>query len=225
MYTEYHDNYDISVKLLQLVKIFLTTRFPNTYPAHVSSCVWPRRALRLSRLGASNLPKKDWVRALARLGGISTNLNAFLDLIGYSEGTTCIPGSDDGYNVLVGSSTKRPFLFDSYKDHPRQKIQLSPTLASTAAGKYQVLARIFDAYKLSLCLHDFSPESQDKIAIQLIKECHAIGDIESGNIEEAIKKCSSRWASFPGPGNQYGQHVNEISTLLAVYRTLIKESE
>ena len=74
------------------------------------------------------------------------------------------------------------------------------------------MARYFDAYKKQLGLKDFGKTSQDAIAIQLIKECKAVDDIEAGNIESAIKKCSSRWASFPNAG--YGQHENTMVKLV-----------
>ena len=145
---------------------------------------------------------------MARLGGISQNLNAFLDLIAFSEGTK--NRGDDGYNIIVGYST-----FHDYSKHPNVLVNLGHGLKSTAAGRYQVLARYAKAYQKILGLKDFSPESQDRIAIQYIKEKHALADIEAGRILQAIHKCASVWASFPG--NDYGQHQHPISTLLAAY--------
>ena len=148
---------------------------------------------------------------MAILTNISKNLNAFLDMIAVSEGTSTIHGSDDGYNVIVGGT-----LFSDYKDHPRKLITLRPGLKSTAAGRYQVLKRYFDTYKKQLNLSDFSPESQDKITIQQIKECKALGTIESGHIAQAIDLCSNIWASFPGAG--YNQNEHTMEYLLGVYK-------
>lgn len=144
---------------------------------------------------------------------MNPNLKAFLDMIAYSEGTDNgrQPTKNHGYDVLVGGE-----LFDSYADHPRKLVNLRPGLASTAAGRYQILARYFDAYKKQLKLPDFSPESQDAIAIQLIKECRAMPDIEAGYVDIAISKCASRWASLPGAG--YGQYEHEKSKLIAAYK-------
>ena len=138
------------------------------------------------------------------------NRRAFLDMIAWSEGTSTIAESDNGYNVLVGGK-----LFFTYNDHPRQLVVINSKLKSTAAGRYQLLARYFDHYKKLLKLPDFSASSQDAIAIQQIKECKALNDIDEGNIEFAVKKCSNIWASFPG--NNYGQHQQKISALLAIY--------
>jgi muramidase (phage lysozyme) len=141
---------------------------------------------------------------------MSNNLNAFLTTIAVSEGTKGI--GDDGYNCIVGSTPAKPILFHDYSDHPRIKVHLEKlNIYSTAAGRYQIMAWIFDAYKKQLSLPDFSPESQDKIAIQLIKECKAIDDIELGQINVALTKCRSRWASLPGAG--YGQHEQKLDFL------------
>lgn len=140
-----------------------------------------------------------------------SNLGAFLTMIAVSEGTQNIPGGDNGYRVIVGSTPEKPILFESYADHPRQRIQLSPGLSSTAAGRYQILEHYFDAYKISLHLTDFSPASQDAIALQMIRECQAYADICAGRLDQAIVKCASRWASLPGA--HYGQHENTLLSL------------
>lgn len=147
----------------------------------------------------------------AQLG--SQNRCAFLDCIAHSEIQDVIfAESDDGYNVLVGSTPARPLLFNSYADHPNI---LNKQLNSTAAGRYQLLHRYYLAYKESMKLFNFSPESQDAIAIQQIRESGALDDIDAGNFSVAIQKCSHLWASLPG--SQYGQHTNDLSSLKAEY--------
>lgn len=146
----------------------------------------------------------------------SQNLKAFLDMIAFSElGERLIKESDNGYNVIVGSLPGRMKLFHDYSDHPRQRVQINSTLYSTAAGRYQILKRTFDAYKKILGLSDFSPASQDAIAVQLIRERGAIRDIENGNLFSAIEKVANIWASLPGAG--YGQHENDFEDLLDAY--------
>ncbi|MGC7995735.1 lysozyme, partial [Salmonella enterica] len=85
----------------------------------------------------------------------------------------------------------------------RRLIALNPTLSSTAAGRYQLLARYFDAYKKQLNLPDFSPASQDAIALQQIKERGALADVDAGRFDIAVGKVRNIWASLPGAG--YGQ--------------------
>lgn len=141
---------------------------------------------------------------------MNPNLRAFLDMIAVSEGTK--GHGDDGYNVLVGGD-----LFTGYADHPRRVITLNRAgLKSSAAGRYQILQRTFDAYKARLKLPDFSPASQDAIALQIIRERGATDDILQGRVVSAINKCRNIWASLPGAG--YGQRENEMADLLAAYR-------
>ncbi|EPZ3033078.1 glycoside hydrolase family 24 protein [Yersinia enterocolitica] len=142
---------------------------------------------------------------------ISKNLKAFLDMLAWSEGTSRTAGSDNGYNVIVGGK-----LFTGYQDHPRVVVEL-PRLGikSTAAGRYQLLSRYWDAYNKQLGLKDFSPASQDAVAIQQIRERKALQDIEAGNIESAIRKCSNIWASLPGAG--YGQFEHKVEPLIQQY--------
>ena len=145
------------------------------------------------------------------------NVLRFLDLTAFSEGTSPVKGSDDGYNVLYGGG-----LFKGYLDHPRRKLTLpinGKQVTSTAAGRYQLLARYWDAYRVSLLLQGgFTPENQDRIAIQQIHECRALDDIKAGRIADAIAKCSNIWASFPG--NAYGQNPHKLEALLAQWQKL-----
>jgi muramidase (phage lysozyme) len=147
----------------------------------------------------------------------------FLDLIAYSEGTsTSQHTQNDGYDVIVGGVDGHHELLD-YADHPfssgRPPIVIRngpPALTSTASGRYQLLARFWGPYKNLLGLNDFSPVSQDKVALQQIRERHAIPDILAGNIEAAIEKCSNIWASFPG--NDFGQGGKSMAALLDFYQ-------
>ena len=141
---------------------------------------------------------------------MTPNRKAFLDMLAVSEGTVRY-GDQDGYNVIVGGS-----LFDDYSDHPRKRVYLEKLgIFSTAAGRYQVLSRYFDAYKKLLGLPDFSPESQDAIALQQIKERIALADIDAGRFDQAVSKVRNIWASLPGAG--YGQHENKIQALRDAY--------
>jgi muramidase (phage lysozyme) len=140
---------------------------------------------------------------------MNDNRKAFLHMIKVSEGTAYI-GDQQGYNVLVGGT-----IFYGYTDHPRKLVNLGHGLFSTAAGAYQILSRYYDAYKKRLGLNDFTPDSQDKIALQMIKECKALPLIDAGKFEEAITACKSRWASFKGAG--YGQHEHTMDFLKTAY--------
>ena len=140
---------------------------------------------------------------------MNANRKAMLDAIAWAEGTAGL--GDNGYNVVVGGT-----LFYDYSDHPRQHVYIPRyKLYSTAAGRYQLLERYFDHYRKLLNLPDFSPASQDAIAIQQIKERRALHDIDAGRFEAAIVKVRNLWASLPGAG--YRQSERKLDDLRQVY--------
>lgn len=138
------------------------------------------------------------------------NVVAFLDMLAWSEGT--IGKGDDGYNDIVDPAG----FFTDYSTHPNLLVQVNAKIKSTAAGRYQLLARYYEAYRKLLGLSDFSPVSQDKIAIQQIKERKAYQLIIAGQITEAISRSSNIWASLPG--NSYGQRQHKVADLIRIYQ-------
>jgi muramidase (phage lysozyme) len=139
----------------------------------------------------------------------SRNVRAFLDMLAFSEGTK--GRGDDGYNKLVNPGG----FFESYATHPNQLMEVRPGLKSTAAGRYQFLSTYWPHYRDQLGLPDFGPTSQDKWAVQLIRERRALADVEAGRIEQALTQCSNIWASLPGAG--YNQPEHPLAVLLAKF--------
>lgn len=134
-------------------------------------------------------------------------------MIAVSEiGQAVLLASDNGYNVLVGATPSDVKTFSSYAKHPAI---YNKQFDSTAAGRYQELFGNWLSYQRKLGLKDFSPLSQDLMAIQQIRETGALPLIEAGHLLLVIKKIAHLWASLPGAG--YGQHENEMSTLYSAY--------
>ena len=75
---------------------------------------------------------------------------------------------------------------------------------------------LVDAYRKQLGLKDFSPKSQDAVALQQIKERGALPMIDRGDIRQAIDRCSNIWASLPGAG--YGQFEHKADSLIAKFK-------
>ena len=148
---------------------------------------------------------------------ITKNRKALLNTIAHSElGSWILTHSDDGYNVLVGSTPNNIMLFHGYSDHPNQLVHIRTGLDSTAAGRYQLLHKFYVAYCQLLGLHDFSKESQDQIALQQLKEKGALASIDIGDFANAIAKANTIWASLPG--SPYGQRTNNYDELLVIYQ-------
>jgi len=129
-----------------------------------------------------------------------------------------------GYGVIVGSTPENPILFEDFSTHPNKLVHLDKLgVSSTAAGAYQILHRYFQGYQHQLALPDFTPDSQDRIAYQMLSEVGAVHLINNDDITGAIHLARSRWASFPGAG--FGQHENELQHLLDVYASALSDLE
>lgn len=145
------------------------------------------------------------------------NVVAFLAMIRAAEGTA----SADGYRALFGyTPAKGGPLFDSFGDHPRVKtygefVTPGKTTYTTAAGAYQITATTFDRLKGKLELNDFTPASQDAIAVELLREAGALGELQAGNFTAALAKSGGIWASLPS--SKYPQPKRTDDFVLAAY--------
>ena len=115
-----------------------------------------------------------------------------------------------GYDVIVGGE-----LFTDYSDHPRKLVTLNPNSNQQAPDATSFFPLV-DAYRKQLGLKDFSPKSQDAVALQQIKERGALPMIDRGDIRQAIDRCSNIWASLPGAG--YGQFEHKADSLIAKFK-------
>lgn len=135
---------------------------------------------------------------------IHDNIRKFLMLLTFTEGTD---RQGTPYNELFGFTN-----FEGFDKHPGILIK-TPNYRSTAAGRYQILKGTAKMLKMK----DFTPESQDLAAIQLIKNAKAYNDVVAGNFEAAILKCNKVWASLPG--SPYGQPTHKMADALKFLKT------
>lgn len=143
---------------------------------------------------------------------MTPNQRAFLDMLAHAEGTDNGRQKtyDRGYDVMVYGQ----LLMSHYRDHPRSVI--NGRIPSSAAGRYQIMRKTWDSYKKILKLKDFSPASQDAVALRLIKDEGAERDVINGNFEIAVTKCNNIWASLPG-ANYKNQHMQKMADLKTAY--------
>jgi lysozyme len=152
-----------------------------------------------------------------------TNTAAFLLMIRQAEGTA----GPNGYRTVFGGG-----LFDNgYADHPRIAKSFrngaGQQLYTSAAGAYQFMAvspipgggstrvNTWDRVAAKLGLTDFSPESQDLAAVELVREAGALGDVRAGRFDTAVNKVRGIWASMPGAG--YSQPERSLDALRLAY--------
>lgn len=142
----------------------------------------------------------------------SPQMAAFLATIRWAETGT---SGYESYRKLVFNGT-----FNDFSTHPkvRQCARVSGrNVCSTAAGAYQMLDISWNDLQPDLGLKDFSPPSQDKMAIEYIRRNKAVDDVKSGNVEMAFCKVGKVWASLIC--NDYNQNAKSIEELTKYYNS------
>ncbi|HBA61568.1 MAG TPA: hypothetical protein DCZ92_12290 [Elusimicrobia bacterium] len=142
---------------------------------------------------------------------LPVNVRAFLDTLAFSEGTNA------HYDYIYSYVT-----FKSYADHPR-KVVCSGGLCSSAAGRYQFLTKTWDGLAKDLALTDFTPPSQEKATLELIRRQGAYAAVEKSsdykNFSKAVGKLNTIWASLPG--SPYGQPTHTLKRLWTAYQAAL----
>lgn len=114
----------------------------------------------------------------------STNLQKFLNLIGWAEGAD--------YNIGFGGR-----VINDLSWHPYAQRQFRYGNSTTsAAGKYQFQRGTWDNDAGILGLQNFSPQSQDIAAVYEIDKAGALNDVLQGNVVSAVSKTQNIWQSF-----------------------------
>ena len=97
---------------------------------------------------------------------------------------------------------------------------LRPGCVSTAAGAYQIILptwrRVREAGRWGPRLADFSIDSQDEAARRILEGTGALARLAAGDVEGAIRRAASQWASLPGSTS--GQPQRTIAEVLTWYR-------
>lgn len=200
----YQAAYNIGV--LTNIKVELVERAATTSTSSNSNQSKQQTVIQQSAQSRASQASASAVPDYTVDSNLSINMRATLDTIAFAEGAK--------YNMIFGGST-----FSSYASHPNKVIRLSG-YTSSASGRYQFLNTTWAELKAKLNLPDFSPISQDKGAVELIRQKGALDDVNQGNFESSITKVNTVWASLPG--SPYGQPTKAMSVLKTYYLSRIK---
>jgi len=141
------------------------------------------------------------------------NVAAFLKAIAGAEGG----GYDFKYGAVKGKRND-PWRFVDMSTHP------GPGAGgrSTAAEMYQITVDTWRDHGGKMGLTDFSPRTQDLIAVEMLRSVSVIDEIEAGDVAGAMPRSAAKWAALPmGPGmaNKYPpQPYIPYDDFLAAYR-------
>lgn len=139
------------------------------------------------------------------------NVRAFLNTIAQTEGAT--------YDTLPDLPGK-PKKFSDYSRFPLEGS------GGTASGRYQILRPTYDYASRALGVSDFSPHTQDLMAVYLLDHRGALEPLLRGDLNAVLPGASREWASLPkgpGLGNRYpGQPFmasNDVSSIFDLNRS------
>lgn len=128
------------------------------------------------------------------------NVAAFIRAIAIAEGG----GYDFKYGAFKGKRND-PWRFSDYSTHPGP----GRGGVTTAAGMYQINIPTWKDHGGKMGLTDFSPKTQDLIAIEILRSIDVIDKIKAGDVAGAMPRSSVKWAALPkGPGLK-GGHANQ----------------
>jgi muramidase (phage lysozyme) len=111
-------------------------------------------------------------------------IRAYLDAVSGAEHAD--------YNTIYGGGT-----FDDFSKHPSIAITRWGR-TSRAAGRYQLEPGTYGDASRVLGMSDFSPPTQDLMAVERLRYRNALGPILSGDVATAINRTRDEWPSLPG---------------------------
>lgn len=147
------------------------------------------------------------------------NIASFLWTIRNCEGTSGSTGYQTMFTGKIFSITDPTVPTYQWKSHPNQANSATVrgrVIKSTAAGAYQFLYKTWTQLSSSLGLPDFTPTSQDKAAVLLLKQCGALEYVKQGNIPAATARATRIWASLPG--NNYNQGGKSLAAVESYFK-------
>lgn len=140
------------------------------------------------------------------------NVSAFLAAIGKAEGG----GYDFMYGAVEGKKNN-PWRMKNYDTHPGA----GQGGISSPAGMYQINKTTWEDFgKRRLGITDFTPESQNLIAVEMLRSMGLLDSIVAGDIPAALNKSSHKWAALPsGPGKpgRYNQPYKSYEKFVEFY--------
>lgn len=128
----------------------------------------------------------------------NSNVRAFLGAVADAEG-----GEYDFKYGAVKGKKKDPWRFTDFSTHPGP----GRGGVTTAAGRYQINKITWlDHGERRMGLTDFTHETQDLIAVSMLRGLGVIEQIKAGDIETGVAGASRQWAALPEGRGKTGRH-------------------
>jgi len=144
----------------------------------------------------------------------NSNVKAFLDTIADCEGADY----NFKYGAIKGKKNDK-WRFTDYSTHPGAGFGGK----TTAAGRYQITKANWTENGINkMGLSDFSPHTQDLIAVEGLRQINAIEAVIDGDMTVAIGRAAKTWNSMPlgkGAANRVvGQHYFKYEEIVSMFK-------
>lgn len=125
------------------------------------------------------------------------NVKAFIASIATAEG--------GDYNLKYGGVKGKKndkWQFSDFSTHPGA----GSDGKTTAAGMYQINQGTWKEMGAKMDLSDFSPSTQDLLAVEILRTIGVIDSIVGGDISTGLSAASRRWAALPEGAGKTGRY-------------------
>jgi muramidase (phage lysozyme) len=142
----------------------------------------------------------------------NSNVKAFISAIAAAEGGDY----DLKYGGVKGKKNDK-WKFSDFSTHPGA----GSDGKTTAAGMYQINSATWKEMGAKMGLSDFSPQTQDLLAVEILRTIEVIDDIVAGDLTPALSSASRRWAALPqgtGKTGRYPQPYMPYDDFEAAYK-------
>ena len=142
------------------------------------------------------------------------------------DGIAAAEGADWGTLVYDKPGTQTIRDFSQHPGITRDRIINGKRTKSSAAGRFQIIKKTWNGAAVrAQGLTDFTPQSQELAAIELLRQRGALDDLLAGNLKGAMEKAGKEWAGIPNSSLAKAHNQNsakEAAFLSAYQRSLQK---
>lgn len=116
------------------------------------------------------------------------NIRAFLRAMCH-----CLGGGVDFLDGAIRGRRNDPWRFSDFSTHPGPGHNGS----STAAGLYRITREVWQEFGARMDLNDFCAETQELIAVDVLRGLGVLGNIQAGDLDAALAGAASCWPGLP----------------------------
>ena len=116
------------------------------------------------------------------------NIRAFLRAMCH-----CLGGGVDFLDGAIRGRRNDPWRFADFSTHPGP----GHNGVSTEAGLYRITREVWREYGARMDLLDFCAETQELIAVEVLRDVGALGKIQAGDIDASLLAAAPVWPGLP----------------------------